>query len=926
MAVITKRDIGYTIISRFEEMLREFIASKISVIYPDFKKGIPEGILFRVKEKNYSYIDDLDTCLEYTDFPDLKEIICFNNMYKVYFNNSQYEQKYFIESMQELYTIRCNIAHVRRFFSNHELQSLIEITNQITVECGTIGYGFIEFVMSLNESYDNVIKMPDDFMIKSSDCEIPNNLPTPDYEYEGGFVGRSEDITQVQELIEGNNYNVITIAGAGGVGKTALALRIAQKIIEKKSCPFEGIIWISAKETQLSYLGIEDIEPTIKNYEELLNTILDVMGLYDPDASLEDKEKDVNILFEISKRILIIIDNLETISDQKIVNFILENRPERKILITSRKGLSQVEKRHDLKQLKEKEACYLFRQIAKGKKLDSLAMIDQTIVIKYVKKLSYYPLAIKWVIGLVAIGKDINTVVDSIHETTSDISNFCFEYIFKGLSDNAKKILCSLSYFEDPPTIGIINYIVDVQRVDLEDGIQELILVSLVIQEQSENHHREIVNKYRLLPLTVGYVRQQLNKEPILKSSIEERLRKVETTLEEAERAKHQYRFSLSNLGATSEEEKVAAMIVQTAFQKYQAGDYPDAIADYKKAISIAPRFSSLYRNWAVMESQEGHYIDADKLMKKASEINPGDTQIWLTWGNMKRKEDKIRDAHIYYKKAYDLAPDDYVVLNSLGQAKCRLGEYEEADKLFRLALQKKSSGSSKKHEIINRTSIAENLSRWAELLEQDRQFELEEEKLHDALENIKISLELDQTDIKSNDQFRDIMIKFGYFYKNIKQDLDNALIYFSKAIINKPIRFKEAKDTTIACIQSAKIYEKKGDYLNIQRMLEITYRLRDAQKSIPNANEELKRLYSILESRNYILGKIVTIDIGRGFVIIESSIDGKTYFGHLYQFVPPIDCIKESYIDLKVKFKPFTDQSKSNSRLTAKDITFESL
>src|SRR5258706_10839173 len=103
--------------------------------------------------------------------------------------------------------------------------------------------------------------------------------------------------------------------------------------------------------------------------------------------------------------------------------------------------------------------------------------------------------------------------------------------------------------------------------------------------------------------------------------------------------------------------------------------------------------------------------------MEKAAQLNPNDVQIWLTWGNMKRRGGRIKEALDRYEKAYGLAPDDKVVLNALGQAKSRIGEYAKADELFRQALQTETPGWSIRHEIINRTSLAENLSRWAESL-----------------------------------------------------------------------------------------------------------------------------------------------------------------------------------------------------------------
>ena len=99
-------------------------------------------------------------------------------------------------------------------------------------------------------------------------------------------------------------------------------------------------------------------------------------------------------------------------------------------------------------------------------------------------------------------------VIESIDETTSDISKFSFEQIYNSLSDSARKILCALSCFDDSPAAGVLNYVVGIEKNDLEDGIKDLILVSLVISEQFKNEQRELFTRYILLPLTRGYVRQ----------------------------------------------------------------------------------------------------------------------------------------------------------------------------------------------------------------------------------------------------------------------------------------------------------------------------------------------------------------------------------------------------------------------------------
>jgi hypothetical protein len=57
-----RRDIGYTIISRFEETLRSFIANKITTFFNNFYDGLPQGVVSKAKERsckdNWENIDD----------------------------------------------------------------------------------------------------------------------------------------------------------------------------------------------------------------------------------------------------------------------------------------------------------------------------------------------------------------------------------------------------------------------------------------------------------------------------------------------------------------------------------------------------------------------------------------------------------------------------------------------------------------------------------------------------------------------------------------------------------------------------------------------------------------------------------------------------------------------------------------------------
>lgn len=906
------RDYGYTVIARIEKILRDRCVEKLGIITDGFDI-IPKGVL-TAAQKRESEIVDIETLMENIDFIHIKEILLYKDNYSYVMDITKVSKNVFEELMQSLYELRIKIAHIRSYFTNTDLNNLIDETKKIN-------HGMIEPDERLDKFIENLLEAPQDLATKvpiefyedEYTEKIINNLPIADYEYEGGFVGRNDDEEKIIKMLKSNMHRVITIAGAGGVGKSALALKIVNDIIRDNIIEYDFVVWVSAKENKLSYLGIEDLEPTLKNYDELLDTILNVVG-FDADNYGEDnkkKESDINDLFDACNRGLLIIDNLETITDERIINFILDSHPNVNFIITSRRGLGQVERRYDLKELKEKDAIHLFRIICKEKGLQELQTADESLIRSYVKKVYCYPLAIKWVLGQAALGKDIMCVIDGINEQSSDISKFCFEQVFSELSLEAKSILYALCLDNEAVPKGVLKYISNLDDISFEDCIHDLLIVSLILPEQKVNKQNgEINSYYSLLPLTRGYVKVELDKNRDVKSKLQERTVTVETTLEEAERAKVQYRFSLSNFGATTEEEKIASMLAQTAYQKYQAGNYLDAVETFKKAVNIAPRFASIYRNWAIIESMESHWAEADALMEKASKLNKDDTQIWLVWGNIKRKSDKIKEAYNYYEKAYKLSPKDNVVLNSYAQAISRLGDFQRADKLYKEALELVEGIPHNKHLIINYTSIAENLKKWAEALIEDRDYVQAAKKIHDALDAIQKVLRIDRNDYKAKELHMDILYTYATVYDKQK-DYEKALNILKKLVELPFNRYREIEYHNRAVLLIINVYFTIDKYDEARTVLEKEERnLRRISKGA--IADRYKRICEKLaKEENRKKGRIIRYSAEKKFIIIESeSSPGLTYLTFLSAFKEYIQ-LSDDILGREVTFVGVEDNGK---------------
>lgn len=283
---INRKDIGYTIYSRLEEALRSWIRENLLNLGDQWPAHIPSGVWEKAEDGSLldsrDKIDDPADLLEETDIPDLSEIVCYKNAFSVFVPHGTFTQKEFQDRISSLYDLRCKVAHVKRTFTAIDLDLLIEIAESFLPMLDIHGNELRETLECIKTNPASVvIHIPHDFLL-DGDLATPylHNLPSSDYDSDGGFIGRKNDLKKVKSLVLGDLDRVVTISGAGGVGKTALAHKFCVSLLQRSSMPFDVIVWISAKEEKLTLTGIEPIEPTFRNYEEVLDSILEVYGIF----------------------------------------------------------------------------------------------------------------------------------------------------------------------------------------------------------------------------------------------------------------------------------------------------------------------------------------------------------------------------------------------------------------------------------------------------------------------------------------------------------------------------------------------------------------------------------------------------------------------------------------------------------------------
>jgi hypothetical protein len=183
------------------------------------------------------------------------------------------------------------------------------------------------------------------------------------------------------------------MVGEGAIGKTALALRLAYKILDDHNFDFDCIVWVSAKTNQLLPNEIKGLNNSIRSSLDLLDSVGDFLGAEKVSTSGFSELIEYLNTFKI----LLIIDNLETVIDENIRSFLGQiNSRDSKILITSRIGLGDFERRYQISNLNERDAVTLLRSLAKVRNVQHLIKCSNETLIRYCKRMLNSPGFIKW--------------------------------------------------------------------------------------------------------------------------------------------------------------------------------------------------------------------------------------------------------------------------------------------------------------------------------------------------------------------------------------------------------------------------------------------------------------------------------------------------------------------------------------------------
>lgn len=856
------------LINEFEPTLRKVLIEKI--LLPNFgatgwKNYIPQNIFeYLNKEINqndiYSFFDELYLL-------SLKEIVMNKSVFPLCRNTlfNDMSKDIFDSLFNELNETRRKIAHAKATFSNYDFEVMIENLKKL---CNKDNFSvFLNYIDT--EQYKNTDVIPQSFMIEE---KCFNNLPSEDYALDGGFIGRKKEVQDIKKLLYSDLDRIISITGAGGLGKTALALNTVHNICLDESNPYSYIVWFSAKENKLTAEeGIVNLDSQISDYSTLLYDIADELML-EYDEEYEDFDLKSEIYMHLkNNKCLLIIDNLETISDSNIIQFIKDVPRPSQVLITSRKGLGEIERRYPLPEFPVSDAIILFRILAKEKNKNDLLHLKDVSIKQLVTSVKCYPLLIKWSIGKTCLGMDINKAFNEIYSGNSEISQFVFNDIFAMFSKNQKYILYAMIVHGSKPiSLEMLKHFVNFDDEEFEDCIQNLIMCSFIYSEILDANNRPIT-QYNMLALTRGFIQTKLDSEdPSLRLKLQDVQHKLQLNAEETERVFSEYNRSLKAFGLKTDEDKLAYNYIKTAKNYLKQNQYDMASKHFDKALSIAPDLIYAINEVAKFESKMGHIDKAEELFKNGIAINKN-SLILASYGIFLRKNNRTADAVSILKLALEVDSENATVLTELGRAYSFNSQFEDANNQYAKALSVARIDFKQKR--VAMYFQADNYHRWGEM------YFLKKENYLAFIEYCNKAIELTDACLEMNSFDEQVKKLQSKIYKDIGITyLKLTNIKSAEQAFNKVIALNVFKNKCIIVRELCKFYLKTNENLNAV----ISPWIKAVEKYCitPQEKDGFDRLSEYVNQKNNRLtGKIRFINMKNRYGVIDYNANDSCSF-----------------------------------------------
>jgi hypothetical protein len=303
------------------------------------------------------------------------------------------------------------------------------------------------------------------------------------------YVARSElDDELASALGEPAKRHMVNVRGTGGMGKTSAVLHACQQLAaDDRACPYFHIVWISARDVDLTMAGPVKVA---QDAETLTDVLDNFHYLVDPENEAPSQH-----VFETTMQdtvpTLLVVDNFETLADQDDAYKYFDHavRPPSKVVITSRHEFSG-NFRIDVTGMRVEEARALIRHSAAS--VAGVHLSEQDVSDIYTA-CHGHPYAMKLAATQGAaprIDRQLFTFVPQIEDVLEQLFRSSLDHLYRakdGIGDDATFVFLLLSEFSEGLSEVAVAVAAARHGVAWDRAATNLLSVSLIDHDRSRD-------------------------------------------------------------------------------------------------------------------------------------------------------------------------------------------------------------------------------------------------------------------------------------------------------------------------------------------------------------------------------------------------------------------------------------------------------
>ena len=349
------------------------------------------------------------------------------------------------------------------------------------------------------------------------------NLPPPSYNH---FVMRPGPYNEIIDALKQRNA-VVVVASLGGMGKTSLVREVAARCLQAgPPAPVDVNLDATTAANTITDL-IADAVVWISDAERpgftTLNTVLDeiarTLGFESLiERGLDDKRRQVERLLR-GQRVLVVVDNFETVVDMDLLRWLLKLPEPSKAIITTREyrrefrhGAWQIE----LRGMRDDEATTFVAQRLKWLRMENW-ITDPAQVSPLIQTTGGNPKAIEMALGSLKYGRRaLQDVVDDLYMARGSLFESLFARNWSMLDEAARRVLLAATFFAPSANEAALAITADVRTSVFDRAVETLNDLSLLDVLRTDLIQKP---RYALHPMVRAFAEAELRKDPAFEAA-----------------------------------------------------------------------------------------------------------------------------------------------------------------------------------------------------------------------------------------------------------------------------------------------------------------------------------------------------------------------------------------------------------------------